>query len=250
MSYYYTSTFSSPADKAHGSRCWDDLVRSCHASKLWVDETDDEPTLDAITDATDPTTDAITLGKAAEESSDFFSEPYQSFDWAADDELTRSASPSMPALVHDTKSVPSLDLKFEGRYFETIIEEAEEVETEDEEEMSIISEGADFGSESGVSTELATPTPSIPDEYRPFRTPAVEPIDELLDDLSPSHISILKKLGVYSGYMHRKPITIKFPIATLSPTPHHQTNLSILAWAASTREHAPSSNLELLASCC
>jgi hypothetical protein len=109
---------------------------------------------------------------------------------------------------------------------------------------------AEVDCESQTSTDLATPAPSIPDEYRSFRAPAVEPIDELLDDMSPSHVSILKKLGVYSGYMHRKPITIKFPIATLSPTPHHQTNLSILAWAASTREHAPFSNLDLLASCC
>jgi hypothetical protein len=134
MSSFFTCSFSSEADRAYGNLCWENLVRSCHASKNWVDETDDELTVGAIIDATDATTDAITSGKLNEESSDFFDEPYQSFDWEAEDESTRSASPSFPASVHDTKSVLSLDSRFVGRYLDTIVEEAEEDE-EDEVKM-------------------------------------------------------------------------------------------------------------------
>jgi hypothetical protein len=251
------STATSPLDMAYGAKCWSDLVASCYAAKCWADETDDDS--DAYSTIPDVIADADTGATVSKidpkaDIDDIFSQPYVSFDWTKEDDDDAPATcPSLvsavvPSLISRSTQAP-LGPKFAlGRFMETITEESEE--EEEEEMMMMMDQDAEVDCESQASTELGTPTPSIPDEYRSFRTPAVEPIDELLDDLPPSHVSILKKLGVYSGYMHRKPITVKFPIATLSPTSHHQTNLSILAWAASTQEYAPFSNLDLLASCC
>jgi len=228
------STKTSPLDMSHGEQCWLDLVASCYASKSWAD--DDELIID-------PVADAIPSEMVAEECSDFFDEPYQSFDWSEEDEMTRSS-------VADTRSASSLDLKFVGRYMDTILEETEEEQEQGENEMEDMSEGAeDLHSE--TCTDIATPPRSLTDENRStFRISTIEPIDELLDDTSPSHVSFLKTLGLYDGYMRRRPITIKLPFegAKLSRS-RHRDGLDILAWVASTQKYASSSHLESGSGC-
>lgn len=144
------SSVSSPAEMAHGERCWNDLVESCHAAKVWEDvsEDDEDATDDTTNDADAPLADTVSTAEAATistsvatatavavavaspdagktdttaESEDFFASGYQSFDWTDEETEFQPSSLLVEASAHS-----SPDSRFIPRYMPTIIEEDEE----------------------------------------------------------------------------------------------------------------------------
>lgn len=147
MQSFVSSNVSSQAVKDHGDLMWDELVRSCNATKNWADDEDDEDFTVAIPDATPKSDVSISLSAAeglasakgqvsVTSETNFLDEKYQSFDWAADDEATRSDSlspqvcspiPSLDASCDsDNESITSLVSIPVGRYMPTIMEEDED----------------------------------------------------------------------------------------------------------------------------
>jgi hypothetical protein len=256
MSSYYTCTFSSPADKAYGAACWAALVESCNKTLDWTLEVDEQEVDTSFPNASTTTTTTIAAAAAPapaiDEEVDFLNGPYVSWDWTQECDDAPATCPSLVSAVVPSftpKSIiTTLGPKFAlGRFMETIVEE------EEEETMM-------FGTEDDVdsedSTELATPPPSVgyddrEERYRHLQNPTYQEIDALFDIPSDRRVNTMKNLGIYAGYL-RRAVVVKLPDpnAKLSRSYHGRDSLSILAWAASTQEYAPFTNLDLLASCC
>jgi hypothetical protein len=261
MSSYYTCSFSSPADKAYGAACWAALVESCNKTLDWTLEVDEQEVDKSFPNASTTTTTtiaaAVAPAPAIDEEVDFLNGPYVSWDWTQECDDAPTTCPSLVSAVVPSSILKStqasLGPKFAlGRYMETITEESEE----EEEEMSTMNEGADLDDVSQISTEIATPPPSVPDSdrderYKALRNPTFQEIDELLDIPSDKRIVTMKTLGIYDGFM-RRTVVIKLPDpnAKLRRISRKRDNLDVLAWVASTQEYAPFTNLDLLASCC
>jgi hypothetical protein len=285
------STVSSPVEMAWGIKCWQELVRSCHAAKCWADETDDDS--DAYLTIPEVTADADTAATVSEVDAkavvdDFFSEPYVSFDWADEDEVSRSISPSCS---NATASI--VGCKFEqGRYLPTIMEEDEEVL----DEVCPVPEVYEHHSPTPEAEQRLLETPqhdilrllhgkvdlcrldiivrmpksvkniSLPESSPPLQVPSVNAIDpsspsipemEALLDIVPARV--LKRLGLPSDAISKRtPIVVRFPTPTEEILPSYDplSNLQMLASLASNLSPPPSyfnsplSNLNLLASCC
>jgi hypothetical protein len=266
MSSYATSSFSTPADKAYGAACWAALVESCHKTLDWTMEAEEESIDTTLPDATLTTTTSVTAGTTADTTTDttttreidFLDSVYVSFDWGAEEQEAPATCPSLvsaviPSFTSRSTKAP-LGPKFAlGRFMETITEESEE---EEEEEMSTMDEGAELDDVSQISTEIATPPPSVSDSdrderYKAPRNPTFEEVDALFDIVSDKRSRVMKSLGIYQGFMIRS-VVIKLPDpnAKLRRISRKRDNLEILAWAASTQKYAPFTNLDLLASCC
>jgi len=265
MPSHYACSFSSLADKTYGAACWQALVESCHKTLDWTIEVGEQDIETSLSDATVATTTTSTIAAPIASPTidttiqeiDFLNGPYVSFDWTLEDEEAPSTCPSLvsagvqslPSKSTTTRLGPNFAL---GRFMETISEESEE---EEEEELMIVEEDeVDVYSES--ETDIATPPPSIPDSdrderYRNLQNPTFEEVDALFDILSDKRVMVMKTLGIYTGFMRRS-IVVKLPDpnAKLRRISRKRDTLNILAWAASTQEYAPLTNLDLLASCC
>jgi hypothetical protein len=219
------------------------------------------PTYLTIPDVTADADTAATISKIDPKAviDDMFSQPYVSFDWTKEDDDAPATCPSLvsagvPSSISKSIKAP-LEPKFaQGRFMETIHEESEE-EVE-EEMMMMMDQDAEVDCESQISTEIATPPPSVFDSdrderYSNLRNPTFQEIDELLDIPSDKRIVTMKTLGIYEGFM-RRTVVIKLPDpnAKLRRISRKRDNLDVLAWVASTQEYAPFTNLDLLASCC
>ena len=274
------STISSPLDASYGEKCWLDLVASCRASKNWADESDDDT--DAYLTIPDATSDADTAATVSElaaqaETDDMFSQPYVSFDWSEEDDVSRSLSRSSS----DDTDAPAACKSEQWKYLPTIYEVDEEDEMDEEVVDEVCPVDEVYVSRSPTTREeemlletpqhqilrllygkvelhrldivvrlpksvknisLSDPIPTIQSQSVDLinqQSPSSAEIDALFD-IVPSHI--LRRIGLPTDAISKRtPIVVRLPSPTDElPKYNPLSNLEMLASLASTRSPPPS----------